>query len=107
MSNKRTGGMDRQSKAANGGSGPIKFRFRGHGYTIPDQEDWTIDALVLMGEMEDQPQKAVLLVRELLGEGQFKSMKDRHNNVRAFNDFVGAMFAEVEKRAGGDDEPKS
>jgi len=107
MSNNQNRGMDRQHKAATGGAGPIKFRFRGHGYTIPDQENWTIDALLLMAEMEDQPQKAIMLVRELLGDGQFQAMKDRHNNVKAFNEFVGAMFAEVEKRSGGEDAPKS
>lgn len=105
MSNNQNKGMDRQNRAANGTSGPMRFRFRGHGYTIPDQENWSIDALLLMAEMEDQPQKAILLVKELLGEGQFNAMKGRHNNVKAFNEFVGAMFEEVEKRSGGEEVP--
>lgn len=105
MSNNQNRGMDRQNKAANKTTGPMKFRFRGHGYTIPDQENWSIDALLLMAEMEDQPQKAILLVKELLGEGQFNAMKGRHNTVGAFNEFVGVMFSEVEKRSGGEDAP--
>lgn len=79
-----------QRNQSNGKSQNIKVLYGGHTYTIPAQENWTLDALEAISEIEENPLRIIPALKELLG-AQYKNFKNRHNNLKGVEGFMKAM----------------
>ena len=83
----RNRSVSEQSEEARGALPRTSFKFRGHTYHLPHQDNWSIEALVYMAESEENPAKAVLFVRDLLGP-QWKAFVDRNKTAKALGEFM-------------------